>query len=315
MINLAYSGSFFKRFLTTILFLTGSYVVWSQGSDYGLTATIIGSGAPGYDEDRGGASVLISQGDTLILVDMGNGTQGNLNELGVKVSNISTLLFTHHHLDHNEEYIPILISSMLGRHKFQVFGPPGTSGLTESILALYESDLAYRLGKSGRSLGNRRDAYTVREISGGESFAVDGINISTVEVHHTIHTIAYRFDYEDQSIVISGDLTYTEALSLLAKDADILIMDSGGMIMKGSSGGTRSSSNDRSQSNSTRAHVNLEESSLMAAEADVETLVYTHFVHGEVDESASLEIIRQTYAGTVLFGEDLMVLSATEQSP
>ena len=41
------------------------------GASGQLTATIVGSGSPVHDEDRASASVLISNGATRILVDMG----------------------------------------------------------------------------------------------------------------------------------------------------------------------------------------------------------------------------------------------------
>ncbi len=46
---------------------------------------------------------------------MGNGTQANLNKLGVNIRKLSALFFTHHHLDHNEEFVPIFIRSLLGK--------------------------------------------------------------------------------------------------------------------------------------------------------------------------------------------------------
>ena len=63
-----------------------------------LSARIIGSGSPMFNVNRAGPSVLISANDTHILVDMGNGTQANLNKLGLKIRELSALFFTHHHI-------------------------------------------------------------------------------------------------------------------------------------------------------------------------------------------------------------------------
>ncbi len=266
-----------------------------------MTATIIGSGSPAYNENRASASVLISNGDTQILVDMGNGTQANLDRLGMNTSGFSALLFTHHHLDHNEEYVPILIHSLMGRHEFQIVGPPNTVKYTETNLELYAEDIAYRLGKSGRTLAERRSSLTVRDIKGGESFDIGDIHVSTIEVPHTIHTIAYRFDHGDESIVITGDLTHSDALPELARDADFMIVDSGGMIMKDAPRNRRNPGNRRRPVRE-RAHLNLSESSLLASQANVRNLVYTHFIPGEVDQEASLAEIRKNYSRNVIFG-------------
>ena len=86
----------------SILIFCLSFQLFSQSQNE-LTATIIGSGSPKYNTERAGPSVLISYKNTNILVDMGNGTQGNLDKLQVKNKDLDALLFTHHHLDHNEE--------------------------------------------------------------------------------------------------------------------------------------------------------------------------------------------------------------------
>ena len=50
---------------------------------------------------------------------------------------------------------------------------------------------------------------------------------------HAIHTIADGFDFHRHSIVITGGPAYTAGLARLAKDADFMVIDSGGMIMQG----------------------------------------------------------------------------------
>lgn len=287
-----------------------------------LTATIIGSGSPIFNEKRCGPSVLISAGDTKLLVDMGNGTQANLYKLGIKIPKLSYLLFTHHHRDHNEEFLPILIKLLLARHNFTIIGPPNTKKLTKAYFELYAQDIAYRLGKSGRNLADRKKNIVIKDIKGGENFAIQDIKVSTTQVPHTIHTIAYRFDYKGKSIVISGDLTYSDNLTKLAHNANFLIIDSGGMVMTGGRrrkkrGKFESGKKGRKQKTNkkrTKAHLNLEESSLIAKQANVKNLAYTHFTSGEVDKDASLKIIRKNFKGNVIFGNDLMVLKISDSS-
>jgi len=294
------------------LILSSSTLLTTANAAEQLTATIIGSGSPIFNENRASASVLVSAGDTHILVDMGNGTQANLNKLGFDTRNITGLFFTHHHLDHNEEFVPMFIRSLLGRNEFTIVGPPDTTKYTEVNLDLYEEDISYRLGKSQRTLADRQQAYEVRDIKGGESFKVDDIAVTTMEVPHTIHTVAYRFDYNGQSIVITGDLTYSDDLPTLAKNADYMIIDSGGMIMKDGRnkkrGGNKSGQTGK-KSGAGHAHLNLDDSSSLAKQANVKNLVYTHFNSTVVDTVASLEEINKNYTGNVIFGEDLMVIN------
>ena len=259
-----------------------------------LTATIIGSGSPIYNENRASASVLISNGETNILVDMGNGTQANLHKLGFKVGDFSSLIFTHHHLDHNEEFVPIFIGCLMGRNDFTIIGPENTRKLAEENLDLYKEDIAYRLGKSNRTIDERKKAFSVKDIKGGDSFKVGDISITTVEVPHTIYTIAYRFDYKGQSIVVSGDLTYSDELPKLAKNADFMIIDSGGMVMQNQSNHKKGSrKGNKGKKNHVRAHLDLNDSGKIAALANVTNLVYTHFIPGDIDKESSLKIIRK----------------------
>ena len=198
-----------------------------------LSAIIIGSGSPQYNAERAGASVLIRYKDQNILVDMGNGAQANLNKINFNFNKLDGIFITHHHLDHNEEFAPVFIQTLLAGNKFQVVGPTPTKEYVSSISSLYKKDIEYRLGRrGGRGYSSVKDNFSVKELIGGETFSIGDIKISTTKVNHTIETIAYRFEAGGKSIVVSGDLTYSESLSELAKNADVLIIDSGAVVRK-----------------------------------------------------------------------------------
>ena len=306
-----------KLFIFSTIFASAAHAAQQ------LTATIIGSGSPIYNENRASASVLISNGETNILVDMGNGTQANLHKLGFNVRDLSSLIFTHHHLDHNEEFLPIFIGCLMGNNDFTIVGPANTHKFAEEGLDLYKEDIAYRLGKTNRTIDDRKKAFTVTDIKGGDSFSVGDIKVTTVEVPHTIYTIAYRFDYNGQSIVVTGDLTYSEELPILAKNADYMIIDSGGMVMTTEQDNKRKNKKSKMKGNNAkkaksghvRAHLDLDDSGKMAALSNVTNLVYTHFLPGEIDQAASLKTINKHYQGNVIFGEDLMVINKAISEP
>lgn len=296
------------RYLVLTLFFFGTQL-FAQETNEHLTATIIGSGSPKFNTERSGPSALISYQNTLILVDMGNGTQANLNSINTKIKDIDGLLFTHHHLDHNEEFAPIFIQSLLGGNKTVIAGPKQTTSIRDNILEIYEEDITYRLSKSGRTLSDVTPNITSKNLSGTSSFYIGDIKITHTPVNHTIATLAYRFNVGNTSIVISGDLTYSESLPVLAKNADYLIMDSGGAIELGSKiNTTKNRKNRNNNSTKQKAHVNLTESSLMAKEANVKNLVLTHFNFTHVDEEATTAEIRKHYSGAIIYGKDLMSL-------
>jgi|GEM_PF-6962138 len=65
----------------------------------------------------------------------------------------------------------------------------------------------------------------------------------------------------------------------------------------------------KSRNSKDMAHLNLADSSKIANDAQVKTLVYTHFRTGDINSDSSLKEIRKNYAGNVTFAKDLMQLN------
>jgi ribonuclease BN (tRNA processing enzyme) len=274
----------------------------------------LGTGNPIYNPKRSGPSTLVRYKENYFLVDMGNGTQARLSECGIPIGKIGTLMLTHHHIDHNEEFVPILMRVWLGRGDNEtIVGPPGTKELYDFTFKYYKEDLAYRSSRINREF-NGIVAMNVRELTGGSSMELNEVQISSTQVVHSIFTIAYRFEVKGKSIVISGDTAYSENLVDLAKSADILVMDSGNVIMKRNSQLNQSPSQGSRPSPAakeilTRAHSTLQEVATMAQKAQVKCLVLTHFGLGEVDKEATTAAIKTIFNGTIIFSEDLMEIS------
>ncbi len=245
--------------------------------------------------------VLICYNDEKIIVDMGNGTQARLFELGVNIKEIDTFMFTHHHLDHNEEFIPIFINRLKSNDEpFTIIGPENTKKLVEFIFDWYREDINYRLGGRGQTLEQRRKNITVKDIKGGDAFDLNGLSITTTNVNHSITTIAYRYQLADQSIVITGDLTYTASLPKLARNTNFLIMDAGRLIIKRDGKGPR-----KRKKKGAPAHSSIEELIKMATESNAETLVLTH-LKSDKDWDASRKAISASFRGKIIFAADLM---------
>jgi len=79
--------------LYTLLFL-GFIFTNLHANQNDLSATIVGYGDSSYIKNNTGASVLITQGKTKIIVDMGYSTEKDLRKLGVNLENLSALLYT-----------------------------------------------------------------------------------------------------------------------------------------------------------------------------------------------------------------------------
>lgn len=274
-------------------------VTFEHKADF--SAITVGTGSPVLDWNRAGACVLIHNGDDYVLVDMGRYAQLRLQQMGVPLAKVDALLFTHHHMDHNESFVPIFLKARQQGGAGLVAGPPGTVKLSEFVLEFYEEDIRYRLGNRSGDVDRawqRFATFERRDLDGGERFEVAGMQVSTAKVNHSIHTNALRFDLGEKSIVVSGDLTYSESLVQLARGADVLIMDGSGV--------GRTGKNKAGKGKSGSAHGSQDEIIRMASEADVHTLVLTHFGPRKLDEQAVATAIKKRFKGEVIFATDML---------
>ena len=268
-----------------------------------LRVITLGTGGPRNHPERAGPSALVQYGNARFLVDMGRDTQLRLQQANVSLRDLTALLFTHHHLDHNEEFVPILLKARLRGGAGQIIGPPGTRHYADFVFSFYREDSDYRAQRTGGSAAAMRDV-TVRELSGGEAFRLSGVNVKTARVNHTIHTVAYRFDADGKAIVISGDLTFSPSLIDLAHGADVLVIDAGQL-------GPGAPRRDQAARPGTadaveRAHGSIADVATMGQEAGVKRLVLTHFAGPNVDEAAVRPRIADIYKGEVIFARDLL---------
>jgi ribonuclease BN (tRNA processing enzyme) len=279
---------------------------------------------------RSGPATAIRIDDRVVLVDAGNGTQGRLQQAGIQLEQLDALLITHHHLDHDQELIPLVITSLVRGLTPEIVGAPGTVRMIGFMKEFYREDIAYRAGRSPGADVNP-DSLRVRDVDGGETLSIAGATVRTAQVQHTIHTVAYRFDVGSESIVVSGDLTYSASLVDLARGADVLVVDSGNLPgpdgLTGRAGGRgggrgaappggRGAPGGRGmrggraagsfQPQAARAHPSLAEIASMATQAGVPCIVLTHINRTEVDEAATLELFRPLYSGKVIVASDML---------
>jgi len=260
-------------------------------NDLDFSVTIIGSGSPQYNPERSEPSALINYRGTKILVDMGNGTKTQLQKLGLTGRNAPDALFlTHHHIDHNDEFISLVHDKLMTNKPFFVAGPAPIDEMTQFAAKVYAEDLNYRMSSTGRHFDPDKINAEVKVLNGGESFEYQGLKISTLEVPHSIKTLAYRFDADGQSIVITGDLSYTADLQKLAAGADIMVID--GKTSSGRKAGGNANAQQQMKGSSS-AHASIKEIAQMAIESHPDNLVLTHLGTQKVDEGATQE----TYAG------------------
>ncbi len=263
----------------------------------------MGTGCPRPSLYRSGPSQVVHVGDELFLVDCGDGTTSQLLRANIDPGSVKKLLFTHLHTDHTLGYGQFVLGGWnFGRRALSVWGPSGLARLNDALFTdLYKQDIEYRLSL-GRPSSGLWDI-KVTEIEPGSIVQADSYRITAAEVKHSIYTVAYRFDFGEHSLVISGDTAYCPELVALARGADVLIQD----CSLASSDQYRSGEAKTVWSSLREHHTSPRDAGRIAREAGVRKLVLTHFLPG-VDTAAIARESAEEFAGEIIIGEDLMTV-------
>ena len=178
-----------------------------------MELTVLGSGSAMAVPDRAQAGYLLDDGDRSLLVDCGSGVLQRLAGTDTGYEGVSTVLLTHHHLDHVAALLPLIKARWLaGEEHLEVVGPPGTKALVDGLFTVHEY------------LDGRIDL-AIREVSANRSFSAAGFDVTARETRHSMDGFAYRFappsadglDPSDGPLTLSGD---TEAFGGMAAFAD-----------------------------------------------------------------------------------------------
>jgi ribonuclease BN (tRNA processing enzyme) len=272
------------------------------------------AGGPSPKVSRSAPANMVVSGDTLYVVDCGNGVARQVVQAGFALKSLRHIFVTHHHSDHNLDYgnLFYLAWSAALRDVVQSYGPPPLAAMTEAFFALNAFDIELRMRDEGRP--DPRPMLVPHEIhSAGVVMRDENVTVTAAVVHHPPIELAfaYRFDAADRSIVFSGDSRKVPSLIDLARGADVLVCEAQylpgirGLAERLAADPSRVEAVYRSISGNA---VSVEEAGEVAQEAGVKTLVLNHFVPGDdsVPDSVWLERARSTFSGEVIVGRDLL---------
>jgi len=284
----------------------------------------IGTGMPEFSNEKANSGSMIKYNDKYYIVDCGDGVYANLVEVNFDFTKIGGIFFTHHHIDHTTDFFDIYVKCMMSNNKISVVGPPRTQKFIDFVSDVYLDDILYRKYNAKKNnenikniiLGNQAD---VIEIIGEKQIEIDGLTITTAEMTHTMYDLAYRFEVDGKSIVISGDTSYDEDLITLSKNADILVID--GTLYKENISAdivkkqTVEPFYEYGANLAVVPHFNFEDMVKVAIEANVEKLVITHYKDA-TDEiiNSSIEKIKESFEGEVIYANDMMEIEVNDVS-
>ncbi len=260
--------------------------------------------------------VMLSNGAAYVL-DCGLGVTDQFARTGIRFGALHSIFITHHHPDHNIEYGPLLVVGWVQgmASSVRAFGPPPLRQMTEDFLRAYKTTIDFWAEDFKMK---PLSVIEVGEIaSAGKVMQDANVAVSAILVQHPPVTpsLGYRFDFHDRSIVFSGDTTPLEAVTHLARGADILVHEAAynpaleAFLRALIANGSQIKFEDF-MARMKADHSSVEDVGRIAQEAGVKTLVLSHL--SPAIDSITDETWRQSAAryfkGEIIVGKDLMVI-------
>lgn len=293
-----------------------------------MKVTFLGTGAAFPDPERGQSGILITLSNHRhFLLDCGSGTTRQLVCAGVDPADVDVVCLSHLHHDHICDFPAFIITGwMFDRENAPILlGPKGVKHFSDHLFeeGAFKSDFLARSHYQARKDNIAAIRPDIREMEPGCVYEDKDVRIFADWVEHIPREISecfgVRIEAEDRVVAFSGDTAPCDAMVELSKDADLLIHEctfpqSFIEFRKKTGVGIH-------------AHTSPGELGRIAKQANVKSLVATHFGHFDstspvlkkaarnhfpidlmgphlFDEMAA--DIRLEYQGPLLFARDLM---------
>lgn len=247
-----------------------------------MKLTILGSGTCVPSKRRAPSGYLLELGKEKILLDGGSGTLRQIAKAGIDYSSIATIMYTHFHVDHTAELLPLLFArkndpSPINSEKLCIYGP---EGMLEYIFRLDQF--------AGSWVYKDNDSITVKELKADDEINLGDCIISCHSTYHQSNSIGYRFVTDNGKIFsYTGDTDSGDRLLPLLHNADIALSEC--------------SFPDNSK---ITGHLTPSELARIAQNANVKKLLLTH-LYPVMDSVKPIPVIQKIFKGDVEITEDL----------
>jgi ribonuclease BN (tRNA processing enzyme) len=282
-------------------------------------------GGPVSDRSRSQPANALLIGQAVYLVDAGDGAVQQLARAGLSLAAVRAVFISHIHIDHTGGLFAVLgLRHQMGvGGRITVYGPPGIKALVDGLVSAIVPEAESGYGVSGETYVPPQSTVQVVELRSGTIADLKDFSVTVAENSHysfpkgsdmdrRYASISFRFDLPGRSIVYTGDTGPSDALTTLARGADLLVTE----LMDPAFAETFVSRGPGPQPKRAREmhehmishHISPDQVGQMAAKAGVKRVVITHLVAGRdpnVDTAPFVAGVRKWFDGPVEIAADL----------
>jgi ribonuclease BN (tRNA processing enzyme) len=177
-----------------------------------VKVTILGCSGTHVGPERMCSSYLVEAEGYRLVLDLGNGSLGNLQRV-MDVSDLDALLISHLHVDHFADVYSLYYALRFhpeGPLRVRAYGPEGSAETLGRLLAdddMFPRTVAFELARAGDVL------------------MLGPFRVSLFAANHPVECLAARVEHDGRVLAYSGDSAPAAALDECARDADLFICD------------------------------------------------------------------------------------------
>lgn len=198
----------------------------------GIVVVTVGTATP-LPGERAQTGTAVFINGHFFMFDVGAGVVQKSENLGLPLTQLDGIFFTHYHSDHMMD-LPNMISRswIMGRtDDLNIYGPDSLTSIVKAANSFLTIENKYRVDHHGTEIMEITKAkgipheYDVAHNSSVVVFQKDGITITAFDVNHEPiePAVGYVIEYNGKKVVISGDTKENRLLEKMAQDCDLLI--------------------------------------------------------------------------------------------